>query len=84
MNWEKYSDAIIRPVRLPKDPAQLSKLSSVDIDPNVGEQFRMRDPDGREFRVRVTDASEETVTLDGNHPLAGQDLNFEIRLVEIG
>ncbi|NQT15391.1 MAG: peptidylprolyl isomerase [Planctomycetes bacterium] len=55
-----------------------------EIDPKVGEQMRMRDPNGREFRANVTDASEETVTLDGNHPLAGEDLTFDIQLVEIG
>jgi len=55
-----------------------------DIDPKVGEQLRMQDPNGQEFRVRVTDTSEETVTLDGNHPLAGEDLTFDLQLVEIG
>jgi FKBP-type peptidyl-prolyl cis-trans isomerase 2 len=55
-----------------------------DVDPKVGEQWRMREPDGREYQVRVTDVSEETVTLDSNHPLAGKDLTFDIELVEIG
>lgn len=54
-----------------------------EIEPKVGEQLRMQDPNGREFRVRVTDASEENVTLDGNHPLAGEDLTFDIQLVDI-
>ena len=53
------------------------------IEPKVGEQLRMRQPDGREFRVTVTDESDDTVTLDGNHPLAGKDLNFDLQLVEI-
>jgi FKBP-type peptidyl-prolyl cis-trans isomerase 2 len=54
------------------------------IEPKVGEQLRMRQPDGREFRVRVTDESDETVTLDGNHPLAGKDLTFDLHLVGVG
>jgi len=37
MNWEKYSDGTIRPLRLPKDPAQLERLGNVDLDPNVGD-----------------------------------------------
>ena len=41
-------------------------------------------PDGRELRVSVTDESDDTVTLDGNHPLAGKDLTFDLQLVEIG
>jgi len=31
----------------------------------------------------VVDASDEAVTLDANHPLAGQDLTFDIELVEV-
>jgi peptidylprolyl isomerase len=54
-----------------------------DIDPEVGQRLSMLGPDGQELGVRVTDASEQTVTLDGNHPLAGEDLTFDIRLVEI-
>ena len=37
MNWEKYSDGTIRPLRLPKDPAQLQRLGNVNLDPNVGD-----------------------------------------------
>ena len=55
-----------------------------DIDPKVGEQLSMQDAEGEEFEVKIVDASEETVTLDGNHPLAGENLTFEIQLVEIG
>ncbi len=33
--------------------------------------------------LNVVQVTEETVTLDGNHPLAGQDLVFEIELIEV-
>jgi peptidylprolyl isomerase len=55
-----------------------------DLDPQVGEKLRMQDAQGQEFQVTVTDTSEEHITLDGNHPLAGEDLTFEIELVEVG
>lgn len=40
--------------------------------------------DGEPLAVKIIALTETTVTLDANHPLAGQDLTFEIRLLEIG
>jgi len=38
--------------------------------------------DGRIVFMRVTEVTPETITLDGNHPLAGQDLIFEIQALD--
>ena len=54
-----------------------------DLEPQVGQPLQMQDQDGQSFVVHVTNVAEDAVTLDGNHPLAGQVLNFEIELVEI-
>jgi peptidylprolyl isomerase len=54
-----------------------------DISPEVGDELHLQTPDGQPVPVRVIDADEETVTLDANHPLAGETLKFEIRLEEI-
>lgn len=54
-----------------------------DLDPKVGQQLPMRQPDGRTSIVTITDISETMITIDTNHPLAGQNLTFEIELVEI-
>ena len=40
-------------------------------------------PEGQRVRFKVLSVTEEVVVLDGNHPLAGEDLTFEIELVEI-
>ncbi|NIO29740.1 MAG: peptidylprolyl isomerase [Candidatus Latescibacteria bacterium] len=52
------------------------------IDPQVGEQLELK-RDEHIFIVTVTNISTETVTLDANHPLAGEDLIFDIHLEEI-
>ena len=54
-----------------------------DLQPEVGQQLKVRRADDRNLIVRVTDVTETHVTLDANHPLAGEDLIFEIELVEI-
>lgn len=53
------------------------------VDPQVGQQYQIPQSDGQSILVTVTDTSESSVTLDGNHPLAGQELTFEIELIEV-
>jgi FKBP-type peptidyl-prolyl cis-trans isomerase 2 len=52
-------------------------------DPQVGEVMRMETRDGRQMDVVVTHSDEGFVKMDANHPLAGQDLTFEIELVKV-
>lgn len=54
-----------------------------DLNPEVGMQLMMNNGSGQSFPVVVTEVKEESVVLDANHPLAGQDLVFDIELVEI-
>lgn len=49
----------------------------------TGEQVRGVSPDGRPVLAKILSFTEEQVSLDVNHPLAGKDLNFEIELVKI-
>jgi peptidylprolyl isomerase len=53
-----------------------------EIYPEVGQQLRMSQQ-GQSFVVTVTDVNDASVTIDGNHPLAGEDLTFDLELVEI-
>ena len=55
----------------------------VDLKPEIGQQLQSRQTDGQTIVVTVTDVSESSVTVDGNPPLAGKDLTFDIQLVEI-
>jgi len=54
-----------------------------DYVPEMGQQLQIPQEDGNTMVVTVTDFNDETITLDANHPLAGENLNFEIELVEI-
>ncbi|HEU4575910.1 MAG TPA: peptidylprolyl isomerase [Chitinophagaceae bacterium] len=54
-----------------------------DMEIEVGMPLMMSNGAGQNFQVVVTDIKDDVVTLDANHPLAGQDLIFEIELVEI-
>jgi peptidylprolyl isomerase len=54
-----------------------------DMELQVGMQLQAQSPNGEHFNVVVTSLSEESATLDGNHPLAGETLNFDLELVDI-
>jgi len=60
-------------------PSQLPE----GLEPEVGQQLQIPRSDGPPFLVRVTEVSDASITLDANHPLAGHDLTFTVRLVEI-
>jgi len=54
-----------------------------DMELELGMPLQAEAPDGEVFVVTVTSLTDDTVILDGNHPLAGQDLTFNIQLVGI-
>jgi FKBP-type peptidyl-prolyl cis-trans isomerase 2 len=54
-----------------------------DLEPEVGMYLQMNQGDGGIMIVTITEVSETTIKVDANHPLAGQDLTFDIELVDI-
>lgn len=60
-------------VEVPKD-----RLPKKDVE--VGDRFHADAGDGHAQVVQVTKVTETHVTIDGNHPLAGQDLTFEVQI----
>jgi peptidylprolyl isomerase len=54
-----------------------------EIKPAVGMQLQGSSPEGQVMNLVVTEVADESITVDGNHPLAGQALTFAIELVEI-
>jgi peptidylprolyl isomerase len=53
------------------------------IPMEVGKQLQIQSADGITAQVRIADVSANLVTLDANHPLAGKNLIFSIKLLEI-
>lgn len=54
-----------------------------DMELQVGQRLKLSQ-EGQTMVVTITDVQDASVTLDANHPLAGQDLVFDIELLEIG
>lgn len=71
----------------PHDP-KLSEQIRLDELPEglqlqVGKQLEITAQTGNKLLVMVTGLADDTVTLDGNHPLAGKDLTFDIKLLAV-
>ncbi len=60
-----------------------SKHLPADIKPEVGMKLVSKSPEGQEHTVVIKDVKDSSVVIDANHPLAGQDLIFEIEVMEI-
>lgn len=61
----------------------LKRLLPDTMKPEIGQQLQVSHSGGEAIIVTIIDQTEDTVTLDGNHPLAGQTLLFDVELVEI-
>ena len=53
------------------------------IDPQLGMILQIRSQEGTVSNFIIKNIRENTITLDGNHPLAGKELTFELKLIEI-
>lgn len=54
-----------------------------EIDPEVGMILSGQTPDGQSVPLIVTGVNDSAITLDGNHPLAGKNLDFEVKIREV-
>lgn len=66
------------------EPQQVSRTRFPrDMELRAGMQFYAEGPDQRPFPLWVVDVTDEHVTVDHNHPLAGMTLHFEVEVTEI-
>ena len=56
------------------------EVFSEDMQPEVSQQFEVRQPDNQSIVAMVSDVTESSTTLDANHPLDGKDLIVDISL----
>ncbi len=54
-----------------------------EIVPEVGMELELTGDDDEPVEVVVVEVSEDTITVDANHPLAGENITYEIELLEI-
>ncbi len=54
-----------------------------DVTPEVGMRLVVQSSDGERMDATVAEVTDDTVTLDGNHPLAGHEVTFEVTLAEV-
>ena len=54
-----------------------------EVEPEIGMGLASKGEDGREYQFRVIDVKDDHIVIDGNHPLAGQNLVFDLEIVEI-
>jgi len=71
----------------PRNEALVRKIERAKFPPKIeareGIFVNIRQPDGGMLETVITRVTDEEVTLDANHPLAGKTLSFEIELLEI-
>lgn len=69
-----------------RDPGLIQQIDRGEFPPEVelavGSEFEVEDEKGRRV-VTITDVEGQQVTVDGNHPLAGETITFDIEVVEI-
>lgn len=54
-----------------------------DIPREIGLQVMAEGPGGQPFPLWIVDIDDDHVTVDGNHPLAGKNLNFDVEVVDV-
>ncbi len=62
---------------------QVPKAMFGDHEPEAGQQFHAQTPQGQTMVVTVTGVEGDDVTIDGNHPLAGVNLNFDVKVIDV-
>jgi len=70
-----------------RNPQLIKKISRgqipKEIEPKLGLEITVGQPNGTKAAGRVVEVTDETVTIDLNHPMAGKVLNYKVKAVDI-
>ena len=66
-----------------KTQAVPREMFPVEEEIVAGMQFHAQGPDGHQLVVTVVKVEDDRITIDGNHPLAGVQLNFDVKVLEV-
>ena len=71
-------------LRLQEAIQEIPKTALKDVkDLALGMELQSQDKDGQTFIVKVTKIEDETITVDANHPLAGETLHFSVTIESV-
>lgn len=72
--YGEHNDKLIKKISRKSLPA--------DQKPEKGMQIILSTPEGQKFPAQITEVTDDDITIDLNHPLAGKNLNFKITVVD--
>lgn len=72
--YGEHNDELIKKIKRKSLPA--------DQKPKKGMQIVLSTPEGQQFPAQITEVTDEDITIDLNHPLAGKALNFKLTVVD--
>lgn len=56
---------------------------NADSEPKEGMQLMLKSPDGKQMLATIAKVEDDTLTIDMNHPLAGKDLTFKVKVESV-
>ena len=87
MNEEKVIDVAAKDAYGAVDPKAFKEFPKTSLpkgmEPKVGMVLQATAPDGSKFPAVISEFKGDNVVLNFNHPLAGKDLSFKVKILKI-
>jgi FKBP-type peptidyl-prolyl cis-trans isomerase SlyD len=87
MTAGEAKSVVLRPKNAygPRRPGAVLEVDRSEFPPEVapGDRYELENAEGGVLVLKVLDVDDSRVVLDANHPLAGQNVRFELRVLEV-